>query len=159
MAKDRKADAGIATAAWEQNTALQFTANGAVFRVVDFENEMTALQDEDLIALVGDVLPAVFGLDERDGATMLAALSMLIDNVTSKALLRRVLAMLFLPDGDRVYKREAVDERIELLANLPNKQYLPLLESIKDFFAFAGKNFPNVSATFMGLKNKEIQAG
>jgi hypothetical protein len=169
MAKDRKildlnaepvaAAAAQQSAVWKQNTALNFTVEGKVFTVVDFENEMTALQDEDLIALVGDILPAAAALDDGDSTTMVAAFSLLIDNITNKAMLRRVLAILFLPESDRVYKRQEVEQRIEMLANLPNKQYLPLLESVKDFFVFVGSNFPNVSATFMGLKSKKTIAG
>ena len=169
MAKDRKildlnaepvaAAAAPQSAVWKQNTALNFTVEGKVFTVVDFENEMTALQDEDLIALVGDILPAAAALDDGDATTIAAAFSLLIDNITNKALLRRVLAILFLPENERVYKRQDVEQRIEILANLPNKQYLPLLESVKDFFVFVGSNFPNVSATFMGLKSKKTIAG
>jgi hypothetical protein len=137
-------------AVWQQNTQLGFTtADGTRYRVVDFHEEMTALQDEELIALVGDVLPAVNALD-NNSTEQLAALSVIIETIAGdKALLRRALAVLFLPENDRVFRRADVEQRMELLGNLPNRQFLPLLESIKDFFAFAGKSFPTASATFL----------
>jgi hypothetical protein len=140
---------------WKQNTQLGFEADGVKYRVVDFHEEMTALQDEDLIALVGDILPAISALGGEDEANNMAALSMLVDGITGeKALLRRVLAILFLPDMEsRVYKRADVEKRIEILGNLPNKHFLPLLDSVKDFFVFVGANFQNVSDIFSKMQN------
>jgi hypothetical protein len=133
-----------------QNTELGFETEGVKYRVVDFHEEMTAMQDEDLIALIGDILPAVSALGGDDEASNMAALSMLVEGITGeKALLRRVLAILFLPETEnRVYKRADVEKRIEIIGNLPNKYFLPLLGAVKDFFVFAGANFRSVSAIF-----------
>lgn len=138
--------------AWKQNTTLQFAVNGAVFRIVDFEEEMTALQDEDITVLVGDVLPAIAALDDNSDTAIISAFSLLIDNISNKALLRRVIALLFLPVNNRVYNRQDVDARVEMLANVPNKTYLPLMDGLKDFFVFVGTKFPNVFATFTAMK-------
>ena len=155
MAKALKTTEETTAVVSKQNTALGFEADGVKYRVVDFHEEMTALQDEDLIALVGDILPAVSALGGEDEASNMAALSMLVDGITGeKALLRRVLAILFLPDTEnRVYKRADVEKRIEILGNLPNKHFLPLLDSVKDFFVFVGANFQNVSAIFSKMQN------
>ena len=161
MAKDAKQAQvlNLGTTAQEtlkQNTALGFETEGVKYRVVDFHEEMTAMQDEDLIALIGEILPAVSGLGAKDEngkddeIANMAALSMLVEGITGeKALLRRVLAILFLPEAEnRVYKRADVEKRIEMLGNLPNKHFLPLLGAVKDFFVFAGANFQNVSGIF-----------
>lgn len=141
---------------WKQNTALGFEADGVKYRVVDFHEEMTARQDEDLLALVGDVLPAVSALD---GDNSIAALSVLVDVITSdKALARRILAILFLPDAaaDRVYKRDDVDKRVEIIGDLTNNKFFPILESIKDFFGFVGANFPTAFASFTQSLQKTV---
>jgi hypothetical protein len=158
MAKVMKiAEETAETKAWKQNTQLGFQVGDVKYRVVDFHEEMTARQDEDLIALVGDVLPAVSALD---GDNSIAALSMLVDVITSdKALARRVLAILFLPENERVYKRASVEERIEIIGDLPNKMLFPILESIKDFFAFVGKNFPNAFGSFTATLTQKTIAG
>jgi hypothetical protein len=160
MAKEAKQQAivlPIEPAAQEpakQNTNLGFEVNGAKYRVVDFHEEMSGFQDEDILEIVADILPAASALNDSDEVSNLAALSMLAESITGeKALLRRLLAILFLPEKERVYKRGDIEQRMEIIGNLPNKQFLPLLGAVKDFFVFAGANFQTVSGMFsMGQK-------
>jgi hypothetical protein len=135
-----------------QNKNLSFEAGGKRYTVADFEEEVTAKQTEDILSVVNEILPALASVDNNDNIN---ALQIIVSAITSeRALLRRLLAILFLPENDRVYKRNDVEEKIELLGDLPNKHFLPLLSSVKDAFAFVAQTFPNATNVLNATINK-----
>ena len=142
----------VQSASFNQNTALQFTANAITYKVVDFAKEVTAKQTEDILSVIGEILPALRAVDSEDN---ISALQMLVSAITSeKALLRRLLAMLFLPEDKRVYTKADVDERVEIIGDLPLMQYIEIAQAVKDVFAFVAAYMPNASTILSSTFSK-----
>ncbi len=138
---------------WQQDTTLGFTDRaGRKYRIVNFRTELTGLQDERLLSLLKHILPTVIGLQEdadKDSVEMLNAIGMLIDAALGeKAVLRELLAILFLPEDDRIFNQKDVPERMQIIGNLLSEDYQQLLACLPDFFVFARKSYHNVFAIF-----------
>jgi hypothetical protein len=121
----------------QPKTPFTLVVNGVSFRAVDFLNEMTVRQTEEVTKLIGGLFPALMSITAKsaDGG-LEAELPRMIGGLVQAigaGDLRRLLAM-FIRRVDGV--PSTIDERMEAALDLTNGQAMELLVN---FFVSIGR--------------------